>query len=67
MHASDLTETKTVSLMSESKKLYIETISRMYFKQVILTDVPAMHKGKRQGEYVTDFHKLMNVVPRSVL
>jgi hypothetical protein len=43
------------------------TIARMYFKQVILTDVPAMHKGKRPGEYVTDFHKLMNVVPRSVL
>ncbi len=50
-----------------NKNVYIETISRMYFKQVILTDVPAIHKGKRQGEYVSDFHKLINVVPRSVL
>jgi hypothetical protein len=39
----------------------------VFFKQVILRDVKAILKGKRPGHSFSDFHRLMGVVPRTVL
>lgn len=45
---------------------FVETISRVFFKQVILRDVKSIVKGKRPGHAFSDFHRLLSVLPRTV-
>lgn len=45
-----------------------QTISRAFFKQVILQDVQGILRGNKQpGLGVSEFHRLMLVVPRTSL